>query len=106
MAVANYFRVLSVVGLLSLGLLPAPAAFLHWTGAESGEWNTVHSNWMDGAVFQTGDAVRFSGDSSVFIGLDGVPTAVHPSRVDLNASVTFTGGDIGSATNILFFIGN
>jgi len=73
----------------------APAATLTWTAGQSREWNTVHSNWGGGLLFQSGDIVRFpSGVNNVFIGLDGVPDSVSPASIILQGQYTFSGGDI------------
>ena len=78
------------------------AADLVWTGAQSREWNTVHSNWTGTGLFQSGDTVRFpAGINNVFIGLDGAPADVSPASVYLEGQNTFTGGNIltGGITN-------
>ncbi len=87
--------------LIVLSVWTAQSANLSWTGTQSMEWNTVHSNWVGGRLFQSGDSAVFPSTASVFIGLNGVSAPVSPSRVTLSASVTFSGGDIltGGITN-------
>src|SRR5688572_13093836 len=83
------------VGICILCAVAANAATLTWTGTQSREWNTVHSNWAGGLVFQSGDAVRFGpGANNIFIGLDGIPGPVSPSAVWVDGTTSFSGGDI------------
>lgn len=99
---------MQMAGVLRFGLCILIPAFCHttgagavltWTGAQSREWNTVHSNWVGGAVFRSGDIVRFPPmNNNVFIGLDGVPAAVSPAAVILEGQNTFSDGNILTGT--------
>ena len=78
----------------ALGVTTA-AGQLVWSGGQSHEWNTVHSNWSGGLLFQPGYSVRFSGGpNNIFIGVDGVPAGVAPADIYLEGQNTFSGGDI------------
>ena len=74
---------------------------LAWTPPAPGptEWNRTALNWRTGGrltVFHPGDSVAFSSGppGPIFIGSDGVPMAVSPAAMTVQANQTFVGGDI------------
>ncbi len=90
------------------GTTAAPKTIQWNNGSGSGEWNTTATNWTVNP-YADGDTVQFlanngTANTTVFIGLNGVPGTVSPAGMTYNylaGTITFIGGDITGAANII-----
>jgi len=92
---------------MAQSLMAAPKTITWNNGSGSGEWNTTATNWTTNP-YVDGDTVLFQGNNgsantTIFIGLNGVPVAVSPATMAYNYSagtMTFVGGDITGTCSI------